>query len=107
VARLQWLQGFLSPQHTEQDSQLPLVTDINDWSPGLSKTFAPHAANGPVSHAYDFSNPSAVGASSKDIGAVGGNVGLLDGSVSWKNIKQMKPWRGSQLWDNGSCFALW
>jgi prepilin-type N-terminal cleavage/methylation domain-containing protein len=99
--------GFVSPQHTEEDASLVLVTDINDWSPGFGKTFAPHAANGPVSRDNDFSNPTAAGASSQALGAAGGNIGLLDGSVSWKNVKQMQPWRGSQLWGDDGCFGLW
>jgi prepilin-type N-terminal cleavage/methylation domain-containing protein len=99
--------GFVSPQTTGDDPTLPLVTDINDWSPGFGKTFAPHGANGPVLRDSDFSNPSAAGASSKAIGAVGGNVGLLDGSVTWKNIGQMRPYRGSRLWDDNGCFGVW
>ena len=99
--------GFVSPQVASDDPTLPLVTDINDWSPGFGKTFAPHGANGPVLRDNDFSNPAATGASSKDIGAVGGNVGLLDGSVAWKNIGQMKPYRGSRLWDDSGCFGVW
>jgi prepilin-type processing-associated H-X9-DG protein len=101
--------GFISPQHTEEDPALPLVTDINDWSPGFDggKTFAPHGANGPISQAFDFSNSAAAGASSRAIGAKGGNLGFVDGSVSWKNIQKMQPWRGSRLWDDGGCFALW
>lgn len=106
---LNGFKGFRSPQHDEEDPSLPLVTDMNDWSPGFEggKTFAPHGRNGPISHAYDFSNPAAAGASSRDIGAKGGHVGLLDGSVSWKNIQQMERWRGSQMWGNDGCFALW
>jgi prepilin-type N-terminal cleavage/methylation domain-containing protein len=99
--------GFISPQTTSDDPSLALVTDINDWSPGFGKTFAPHGANGPALRDNDFSNPSAIGASSKAIGAVGGNVGLLDGSVHWKNIDQMKPYRGSRLWDDSGCFGVW
>jgi prepilin-type N-terminal cleavage/methylation domain-containing protein len=101
--------GFISPRHTEEDPSLALVTDLNAWSPGFEggKTFAPHGANGPISVAIDFSNASAGGISSRDIGAKGGHVGLLDGSVSWKNIVQMQRWRGSQMWDDSGCFALW
>jgi prepilin-type N-terminal cleavage/methylation domain-containing protein len=99
--------GFVSPQTAGDDPTLALVTDINDWSPGFGKTFAPHGANGPVTRANDFSNPTAVGASSQEIGAVGGNVGLLDGSVSWKAIGEMKRYRGSRLWDDSGCFGVW
>ena len=99
--------GWISPQRTTDDNTLVLVTDANDWSPGYGKTFAPHGRTGPVLKEGDYSNESADGASSKAIGAAGGKVGLLDGSVSWKNIAQMKPYRGSRLWGSGGCFAVW
>jgi len=99
--------GFLSPQTLSDPPDWPLVTDINDWSPGFGKTFAPHSANGPISKGADFSNPAAVGASSRELGAVGGNVGLLDGSVEWRPIANMKPHRGSRLWDDSGCFGVW
>jgi hypothetical protein len=48
----------------------------------------------------------AAGATSADVGAAGGNIGLLDGSVSWKNINQMRVYRGSQMWGDGGCWAM-
>ncbi len=47
------------------------------------------------------------GASAMAIGGTGGNIGLLDGSVSWKNIGKMETYRGSQKWDNDGCWAMW
>jgi type II secretory pathway pseudopilin PulG len=99
--------GFISPQTLNDLNAGLLITDINDWSPGFGKTFAPHSANGPVSKDADFSNPSAVGTSSRELGAVGGNNGQLEGSVEWKPIGLMKPYRGSRLWDDSGCFAVW
>jgi hypothetical protein len=89
------------------NSSLVLVSDMNDWSPGYGQTFAPHAKNGPILIAGDASNPGAAGATSADIGAVGGNIGLLDGSVSWKNSRLMQIYRGSQRWGNNGCWAMW
>jgi hypothetical protein len=40
-------------------------------------------------------------------GARGGNVGLLGGSVAWKDIRQMRTYRGSQLWDEAGSFGMW
>ena len=37
----------------------------------------------------------------------GGNIGLLDGSVSWKPIGRMRIYRGSQQWDESGCWAMW
>ena len=48
--------GWRSPQKTTEDSSLVLLTDLNDWSPGYGKTFAPHAANGPILADSDASN---------------------------------------------------
>ena len=101
--------GFLnwtSPQKTTDDSSLVLVTDENDWSPGFGKAFAPHTANGCVLMDNDFGNDPG-GRSSRDIGAAGGNIGLLDGSVSWKNIRDMKNYQGSRLWSDAGCLASW
>ena len=99
---------WLSPQRLTDDPMLPLVTDMNDWSPGYRKTFAPHGPRGPVLKDRDEAgNPGAEGASSAQIGAVGGNVGLLDGSVSWRGMKQMLYYRGSRLWENEGCQAAW
>jgi prepilin-type N-terminal cleavage/methylation domain-containing protein len=99
--------GFTSPQTLNDQANLELITDINDWSPGFGKTFAPHSANGPISKDADFSNPAAAGASSRELGGVGGNNGLLDGSVEWKPIGLMKFHRGSRFWDDSGCFAVW
>ncbi|MBI4326779.1 MAG: prepilin-type N-terminal cleavage/methylation domain-containing protein [Chloroflexi bacterium] len=96
-----------SPQALTDNNTWPLVTDMNDWSPGYRKTFAPHGSRGPILKDRDFANESAAGATPETIGAAGGNVGLLDGSVSWKRISAMNPYRGSQLWDSDGCFAAW
>ncbi len=55
----------------------------------------------------DFSNGGAQGSSPKQIGAVGGNVGLVDGSVNWKAISQMKRYRGWSSQLENECWALW
>lgn len=99
--------GWRSPQKTMDDSFLVLWTDLNDWSPGYGKSFAPHGVNGPILVDGDASNSSADGATSKEIGAKGGNVGYLNGSVQWIPISQMKPYRGSRHWGSGGCFAVW
>lgn len=98
---------WVSPQTLAEDSSLPLVTDMNDWSPGYGKSFAPHGARGPILRQGDYANTALHGASSRDIGGVGGNVGLLDGSVNWKPIARMKSYQGSHLWGTDGCLAQW
>ncbi len=99
--------AWISPQCLTDSPDLVLVSDLNDWSPGYGKTLAPHGKAGPVLVAGDYTNPSAKGASSAAVGAVGGNIGLLDGSVSWRSVRQMRVYRGSQMWDTDGCWAMW
>ena len=86
---------------------LVLLSDLNDWSPGYQKSFAPRGWAGPILKSMDYGNPSANGMPSQTIGAVGGNVGLVDGSASWKAITKMKTYRGSQMWEDQGCCAAW
>ncbi|HYG34865.1 MAG TPA: prepilin-type N-terminal cleavage/methylation domain-containing protein [Clostridia bacterium] len=98
---------WISPQKLTDPSSLVLLSDMNDWSPGYGRTFVPHGKNGAVLIAGDYANVEAGGASSADMGAVGGHLGLLDGSVSWKAAKKMRTYRGSQKWDADGCWAMW
>jgi prepilin-type N-terminal cleavage/methylation domain-containing protein len=100
---------WISPLTLADDPRLVLVSEMNDWSPGYNggKTFVPHGKGGAVMNSGDYSNPGATGASSADLGAEGGNVGLLDGSVNWKTINQMRIYRGSRLYDESGCWAMW
>jgi hypothetical protein len=55
---------------------------------------APHGRTGPINLTSPASTIAATfisGSSDtpKSLGGVGGNVGLLDGSVAWKTMKQM------------------
>lgn len=101
--------SWTSPQKTTQPLIQPLVTDLNDWSPGYRKTFAPHGANGPIlkDRRLGFDNDGAGGANPQSIGAVGGNVGMMDASVAWKAIARMNKYHGSFLWGREGCYAMW
>ena len=109
------LQGgevWFSPQKlTETSTNIgptsPLLTDMNDWSPGYGGSIVPHGRNGPAQSSGDFSNADANGASSTTLGAVGGNIGNVDGSVSWRAIKNMRLRRGSQQYGPDGCWAMW
>jgi prepilin-type N-terminal cleavage/methylation domain-containing protein len=103
---------WISPQRLTDSSGLVLVSDMNDWSRGTWQTFAPHGRNGPILSGTDASNagvfgPGGIGQSSANIGAKGGNVGLLDGSVAWRNIRQMQAYQGSLGYGDGGCIAMW
>jgi prepilin-type N-terminal cleavage/methylation domain-containing protein len=83
-----------SPLKINESPTNYIVADANSWGDGL--LMAPHCKTGPYQRtspasptiAATFIN-NATTETPKSIGAVGGNVGLLDGSVSWKSIKQM------------------
>jgi prepilin-type processing-associated H-X9-DG protein len=81
---------------------------MNDWSNSDGRTFVPHGRSGPTLAKATLTPGSDVGIpSSAALGAMGGNMGFLDGSVSWKKINQMRIYRGSQLWGDLGCIAMW
>jgi prepilin-type N-terminal cleavage/methylation domain-containing protein len=103
---------WLSPQKATSDSVnsdplAPLLTELNDWSAGYGGAVAPHTKGGAILMGSDFGTADPQGQTSADVGAVGGNVGLLDGSVSWRRIKAMRIYRGSQKYDTDGCWAMW
>ena len=105
-------EAWFSPQKmTEISANVgpgsPLLTDMNDWSPGYGGSIVPHSRNGAVQAGGDFSNKGADGAASVDLGATGGNIGNLDGSVIWRAIKKMQLRRGSQQYGADGCWAMW
>jgi hypothetical protein len=98
---------WYSPQRLTDNAGWVLLSDMNDWSPGYRQTFAPHCKGGPKLKGTEDADPNPGGENSAELGAVGGNIGLLDGSVSWKSTKQMLIYRGSQQWGNDGCWAMW
>jgi prepilin-type N-terminal cleavage/methylation domain-containing protein len=85
------------PKLPTDSTPLVLFSDPNDWTIDGSYRWVmvPHAKNGSIKKVEDgvttvFIYPSQ-GQTSREMGAVGGNVCLLDGSVSWKPIAQMLP----------------
>lgn len=98
-----------SPQRSAEDPRLVLVADLNVFCHSFERILAPHAANGHIVReaSYFEGNPDAWNETPVDIGGRGGNVGLLDGSVAWKDIGQMRIYRASQMWDEEGAFGLW
>ena len=95
-----------SPQRITERSAFPIVTELNTWTKygGHNMTFAPHGKRGPI---HNYLQPGTGGMPSKEIGAVGGNTGLLDGSAYWKDIDEMKIYRGSREYGEDGCFSSW
>jgi prepilin-type N-terminal cleavage/methylation domain-containing protein len=102
-----WSPQKLTEVSTNIGPTTPLLTDMNDWSPGYGGSVVPHTKGGPVQSSGDFSNAGANGASAIALGATGGNVGQMDASVYWVPIKKMKLRRGSQQYETDGCMALW
>ncbi|MBL9139268.1 MAG: type II secretion system protein [Verrucomicrobiales bacterium] len=100
---------WISPLKTTDDPTLVLVADLNVFCYSFQRILAPHCATGPMvkDEPYFESTPTAFDQTPRDIGAQGGNVGLLDGSVRWKPIQQMRAYRASQLWENDGAFGMW
>jgi prepilin-type N-terminal cleavage/methylation domain-containing protein len=91
-----------SPQKITERPNQPLITELNAWVGGENRTFAPHGLRGPITQ---FAELGKGGFSSKEAGAVGGNIGMLDGSIYWKYIEDMKTYIGSLM--NEGCITTW
>ncbi len=87
------LDPWISPQKTTDSGTNTLVADFNAWYlNGAGYAFLPHGKTGTIetkqadgSRYYRPIN----GKPPFRLGARGGNVGLLDGSVKWKKIEKM------------------
>lgn len=78
-----------------------LLADANIWNDSTKLKIAPHAESGPI-----LANDTSA---NWDTGVSGGNVALLDLSVTWRPIKAMQ--KHDVSYDTGaaslSCFARW
>jgi prepilin-type N-terminal cleavage/methylation domain-containing protein len=86
---------WYSPRKTFESPTNFIIADANTWGGGL--VMAPHGKAGPCNRTSPASPTipatlinNATTETPQSIGGVGGNVGLLDGSVSWKSMRQMK-----------------
>ncbi|MCL5098081.1 MAG: type II secretion system GspH family protein [Candidatus Omnitrophica bacterium] len=68
-------------------TQLVLFSDMNSWASWW--VAAPHTRAGAYKRNGQFYINPSNGETSKQLGAEGGNVGYLDGSVSWKKMQNM------------------
>lgn len=93
---------WISPQKTTDDPRLVLLADLNIYTYSYMRQLAPHSSRGPVfREERDFeANEALFHQTPRDIGAQGGNLGLLDGSVSWKDIARMRNYRTGQNYDD-------
>ncbi len=97
---------WISPQRTAEDPTLALVADLNVFCHPYLRMIAPHAGSGAVvkNEEYYERNDNAPDETCVDIGAKGGHVGRVDGSVSWRSIREMRIDRASQKYDT---YGMW
>jgi prepilin-type processing-associated H-X9-DG protein len=96
--------NWQSPQKTSDNPMFPLVTELNAWTTGEKRTWAPHGKWGPI---REFADQGTGGITSKEAGAAGGNIGFLDGSATWKPIEQMDIYQGSRNRPSDGCLSYW
>jgi prepilin-type N-terminal cleavage/methylation domain-containing protein/prepilin-type processing-associated H-X9-DG protein len=77
-----------SPRKTTESGTNFILADANHWGGGL--VMAPHGRNGPCNRNNSTFIRTGANETPQSIGAVGGNVGFLDGSVTWLSLKKMK-----------------
>lgn len=83
---------WISPQRFTENPMLVLAADLNAWAEpfgGDGWVIAPHCSGGAASAGGVPFIWVKKKTTSRDVGAQGGNSLLLDGSVHWKNIRQM------------------
>jgi prepilin-type N-terminal cleavage/methylation domain-containing protein len=107
---------WTGPMRTDQTKEV--IADANYWSLTPSQTMpaitvVPHGSSGAMvrplsttgaSSASTTTTTSAAGATSAAMGAMGGNVGSLPGSVIWRPIRLMNTWPASK---DGSAKGNW
>ena len=83
---------WASPQRLTDDPSLVLACDLNAWaepSGGAGWVIAPHGYPGTVRRGGNVFMSVTKKTTSAEVGAAGGNVLLVDGSVQWRSIKRM------------------
>ena len=95
---------WTSPQKLTDAPTNVLAADLNAWDAEPSGwTLAPHGRGGAIQQSGNVFM-YVKGKTSKEVGAVGGNVGYLDGSVAWKPIARMTNYWAYQ---GGIYFNAW
>lgn len=86
-----------SPRKLTESGTNYILADINHWGGTVPNwlVMAPHGKFGPAKRNGTTFIRSTTYEKPQDIGAVGGNVGFLDGSVIWRKLSQMRTNRAS------------
>ena len=92
---------WTSPVVDSDAADLVVVADLNVVCYDTQQLIAPHCRTGPSI----LENEDLGGKTPEDVGVAGGHVGLLDGSVRWRPIAEMKERRCSQSY--GGTYGYW
>lgn len=100
---------WVSPQTDYENPTLVLLADLNVQAYSFQRILAPHTARGPEvkDETYFGNNDDAYSETALSVGAQGGNIGLLDGSVSWKPAGQLRAYRASRKWGGDGAIGYW
>jgi len=109
--------SWISPQRLTDDPKLLLLTDLNDFTFGDRASFIPHTRRGSLLVGGDTigAKPDIVAPNAESpaelhpsrFGGLGGNVASLDGSISWRRMRDMKVHSGSSVERERGAFAVW
>ncbi len=95
---------WISPKKLTDNPMLTLACDLNAWASGDLWVIAPHCRGGAFQRGgYPFVYMPKT-TTSKEVGAVGGNSLLLDGSAGWRKIGSMTNYWAA---DGGGYWNAW
>lgn len=97
---------WTAPRRLSDNPRLVLVADLNAWSDGTDsawQTTVPHGRASGVAAGGKYDNPDS-GMDPRQLGAEGGNVGYMDGSVEWKSIDKMNIYT---IYGSSGYYGLW
>ncbi len=80
---------WFSPSRLTQSATNALLADANHWGSDGFKA-APHTRSGTIQQNGSSFTRTLPGTTPAQLGAEGGNVAMLDGSVVWKSIRHMR-----------------
>jgi hypothetical protein len=85
-----------SPRRLAEGGTNYILADANHWGGGL--IMAPHGKTGPILFGGATFGRTTGNETPQQVGAAGGNVGFLDGSVDWQRIGDMQQRRASSYY---------
>ncbi len=94
VIKLTDIATLINTNAQAEAQPMVLFSDLNSWAAngvgGYNWVIAPHGKGGAMKrNGYVYQYPIQQPSTARQAGAVGGNVGYIDGSVSWKRIERM------------------